>query len=103
MSEARAALGGPNRRASRSLPYPLRDVPREPRELLDANLRAIAKRRGLSLDEVATRAGLSSAELLAIFDGRLDPDLGVLQALADAVGERLSALFFDPESDPRFH
>lgn len=71
---------------------------REPREILEDNLRREAAAKGFSLVFVANRAGLTSERLLAIFSGEYD--LEVLTKIATAVGSRLSVLFREDE-DPR--
>lgn len=71
---------------------------RPPRELIETNLRREAAARGYSLVFVASRAGLTTVQLLAIFSGEYDPDVDVLINLASAVGCRLSDLFHDPTS-----
>lgn len=76
---------------------------RELREIFEHNLRRAATAKGLSLVMIADRAGLTTEQLAAIFAGTFDPDLNVLNAIAEAVGASLSELFYDPEQDPRLN
>jgi transcriptional regulator with XRE-family HTH domain len=68
----------------------------EPHEALAANLHRIAFVRGIALESVACSAGISLNDLLAICTGEVDPDLGVVTRIAQAIGVRLSELFAEP-------
>lgn len=68
----------------------------EPHEALAANLHRIAFVRGIPLESVARSVGISLDELLAICTGDVDPDLGVVTRIAQAIGVRLSELFTEP-------
>lgn len=49
-------------------------------------LKALREARGLSIRELAARAGISHVALLKIEAGGVDPRLGTLEALAEALG-----------------
>jgi hypothetical protein len=73
-------------------------VPRPAHELLAENVRRIAQAKGVSFVFLAGVAGISTERLLAIFSGEFDPDLDLINKLADGLGVALSELFAD--SDP---
>jgi len=64
---------------------------REPlwREVVGARLRHLRRRRGLTLVEAATRAGISPQYLSEVERGRKDPSSEVLAAITGALGEQL--------------
>ncbi|MGZ4434629.1 MAG: helix-turn-helix domain-containing protein [Trebonia sp.] len=59
------------------------------REVLGARLRRLRHRRGLTLTEVAQRAGVSPQYLSEIERGRKDPSSEMLAAVAGALGYRV--------------
>ncbi len=74
-----------------------RDVPppghaRHPGTLL----RALRARRGLTLRELASRAGLSASFLSAVEQGKANPSLGALRRIAAALGTTTQELFGGP-------
>lgn len=75
-------------------------VPRRPsHELLAENVRQIAQVKGVSYVFLASKAGISTERLLAIFSGEFDPDLDLLNKLAEGLGVRLADLFAAPNHD----
>ncbi|MEE1754109.1 XRE family transcriptional regulator [Streptomyces sp. SP18CS02] len=65
-------------------------------------LRALRRRRGLTLEAAARRAGLSPAHLSRLETGRRQPSLPMLLALARIYGTTVSELLGElaPERDP---
>ncbi|MGW7428404.1 helix-turn-helix domain-containing protein [Streptomyces sp. NPDC054861] len=65
-------------------------------------LRGLRRRRGLTLEVAARRAGLSPAHLSRLETGRRQPSLPMLLALARIYGTTVSALLGEvpPERDP---
>ncbi|WP_406864080.1 XRE family transcriptional regulator [Streptomyces sp. HUAS MG47] len=65
-------------------------------------LRGLRRRRGLTLETAAQRAGLSPAHLSRLETGRRQPSLPMLLALARIYGTTVSALLGEvsPEYDP---
>jgi DNA-binding XRE family transcriptional regulator len=59
------------------------------RYTLAADLIALRKRRGLTLRQLSTRAGIQQSEISRIEGGRTDPTATTLAALACAVGGEL--------------
>jgi transcriptional regulator with XRE-family HTH domain len=75
-------------------------VPRRPTHaLLADNVRQIAKAKGVSFVFLASVAGISTERLLEIFSGEFDPDLDVINKLADGLGVALSDLFADTDPE----
>jgi transcriptional regulator with XRE-family HTH domain len=75
-------------------------VPRRPsHELLAENVRRIAQAKGVSFVFLAGVAGISTERLLEIFSGEFDPDLDVINKLADGLGVALSDLFADTDPE----
>ena len=70
---------------------------RRPYETLAANVQRLAHLQGLSLDAVASAAGITLERLQAIFAGTFDPDLELVDRLAQAVGVTASELITEPE------
>jgi transcriptional regulator with XRE-family HTH domain len=68
-------------------------------EVIEANVRRIAARRGRSVADIAKEAGISTDQLLAIFSGEFDPDVDLLDRIADALETATWLLVFDPETD----
>jgi len=60
-------------------------------------VKAMAKRRGLHLDEVAERAGLSRT----VFYTLKDPKVSTARAIADALGVTIDRLTRDDSADAR--
>lgn len=74
----------------------LSPVPRpQPHELLSTNIRRVAQLKGLSYVFLASQAGITTERLLAIFAGDFDPDLKLLNKLAETLGVELADLFAD--------
>jgi transcriptional regulator with XRE-family HTH domain len=61
--------------------------------MLGGAIRELREQHRLTADELCAAAGLSSAQLTALEDGRLDPDLELIAAIARALGVRLSEIF----------
>lgn len=64
-------------------------------------VRSTRRSRGLSLDQLAARAGVSKGALVALEGAAANPTLGTLVRLADALGVPVSALVERP-SEPAF-
>jgi uncharacterized protein len=67
----------------------------EPGELL----RTVRRRRGLTQEELARRAGTSQPVISAYEHGRRDPTVGTLRRMIEAAGERLRVAASAPASD----
>lgn len=63
--------------------------------MLGERLRAFRERRGLTLQEVASRSGLSRSYLSELENGKKQPSIKALEALADALNVALDALMPD--------
>ena len=63
--------------------------------MLGERLRAFRERRGLTLQEVASRSGLSRSYLSELENGKKQPSIKALEALADALNVALDALIPD--------
>jgi transcriptional regulator with XRE-family HTH domain len=75
-------------------------VPRRPaHELLAENVRRIAQAKGVSFVFLEGMAGITTERLLEIFSGEFDPDLDVINKLADGLGVALSDLFADTDPE----
>ena len=68
---------------------------------LGRTLHRLRQERGLTVSELAMRAGLSTAMISRIENGHVSPSLNTLQALADTLSVSLMALFThsDPAAD----
>jgi transcriptional regulator with XRE-family HTH domain len=66
-------------------------------ELVEANVRRIAMAKQMPLDAVARASGISMERLLAIFDGRFDPDLELVGRIAEALGVTAADLVAEPD------
>ncbi len=66
-------------------------------EVLATNLHRLAFEQGLTLDEIARAAGISLERLQAILTGEFDPDLDLVDRIAQALGITASALIAEPE------
>lgn len=71
------------------------------RALVAAGLRAARARSGLSLSEVARRAGVAKSTLSALESAQGNPGVETLWALSDALGVPFSALVDPPPSPVR--
>jgi XRE family transcriptional regulator, regulator of sulfur utilization len=71
----------------------------EERELIAFGraVRQVREERGVSVDALATAAGIASADLAAIEAGRLDPGYRWLRRLAAALGVTSTALLLRVE------
>lgn len=69
---------------------------RQPHEVLASNLHRLVFERQMTLDAVATSAGITLEHLNAICSGDIDPDLGLLQRIAHSVGVTASELIAEP-------
>jgi transcriptional regulator with XRE-family HTH domain len=56
------------------------------------SIRQVREREGISVAELATRAGVDAQQIKALEAGRFDPPFDMMIALADGIGVRLSAL-----------
>jgi DNA-binding XRE family transcriptional regulator len=75
-------------------------VPRIPsHELLATNARRIAAAKVISFIALAGSAGITTERLQAIFTGDFDPDLDLLNKLANGLGVSLSELFAESQSN----
>ncbi|MFE5482729.1 XRE family transcriptional regulator [Streptomyces sp. NPDC056527] len=85
-------------------PSPDPAAPDAPEALPDVapQLRALRRRRGLTLEAAAQRAGLSPAHLSRLETGRRQPSLPMLLALARIYGTTVAELLGEvpPERDP---
>jgi transcriptional regulator with XRE-family HTH domain len=57
-----------------------------------ATVRGLRQQRGLSADQLATRAGVSKGSLVALENAAANPNLATLVRIADALGVPVSAL-----------
>jgi transcriptional regulator with XRE-family HTH domain len=65
--------------------------------MLGEAIRELRELRGLAPGELAEQAKLPSAQLAELEDGRLDPALELIAALARALGVRISEIFVRAE------
>jgi transcriptional regulator with XRE-family HTH domain len=65
--------------------------------ILGEAIREARERRGLTVSELAAGARLSPTRLAALEAGQVDPAFGLLLALAETVGVRLSTIFMRAE------
>src|SRR5882724_9739188 len=72
-----------------------------PLELIAASIRRERTRAGLSLTELARRAGIAKSTLSQLESGAGNPSLETLWALGTALGVPLSRLIDPPRSDIR--
>jgi transcriptional regulator with XRE-family HTH domain len=61
-------------------------------EVLASNLHRLVFERGVTLEDVARAAGISLERLQAICTGEFDPDLDLVDRIAQAVGVTASEL-----------
>lgn len=64
-------------------------------------LRAARRDRGLTLDELAGRAGMSTSTLSRLESGKRQPSLALLLPLTQQLGIRIDDLLPDAAADPR--
>lgn len=74
----------------------------EPATALAENVRRIRTARGLSLSDLARRAGVAKATLVGLEAGRGNPTVSTLQALADELGVAIEQLLTDAAA-PTLH
>jgi transcriptional regulator with XRE-family HTH domain len=66
-------------------------------EVLASNLHRLVFERGITLEDVAHSAGISVERLQAICSGEFDPDLDLVDRIAQAVGVTASELIAERE------
>src|SRR6187401_91409 len=69
---------------------------------LAANVRRIRTARGLSLSDLARRAGVAKATLVGLESGRGNPTVSTLRSLADELGVAIEQLLTDSAA-PTLH
>ena len=67
---------------------------------LSKNVRQLRAHRGLTLDELASCAGLSKGMLVQIEQARTNPSIGTLCKLANALGVTITRLIEEPSQQP---
>jgi transcriptional regulator with XRE-family HTH domain len=65
--------------------------------VIGAKIRQVRHERGLTLDTVAGRTGLTAAMVSMVELGRVAPSFGTLIAIASALNIHMSDLFYSPE------
>lgn len=65
--------------------------------MLGEAIRELREQHRLAAGELAVAAGLPPAQLAALEDGQLDPDLELIAAIARAIGVRLPEIFVRAE------
>lgn len=70
-------------------------------EQVGLRLRAARRERGWTLDDLATRAGMSPSTLSRLESGKRQPSLSLLLPLTRQLGIRIDDLVPDGSSDPR--
>ena len=71
-----------------------------PAELIGARVAALRRERGLSLSELAARAGIGKATLSGVEAGTRNPTLETLYAITGQLGLPLAAVLAEPAGDP---
>lgn len=71
-------------------------------QTIGQTIRSLREESGLSLAEVASRAGLSKSALSKIEKAQVSSPISTLLAVAGALNVHLSRFFTEPESKPRF-
>src|SRR5690349_21778139 len=66
---------------------------------LAVNVRQARQRRGWSLDALASRAGVSKGVLVAVENGRTNPNLGTLIRISDSLGLTITELLEAPRTN----
>ncbi len=74
----------------------------DPTAVLAANVRRIRTARGLSLSDLARRAGVAKATLVGLESARGNPTVSTLRALADELGVAIEQLLTDATA-PALH
>jgi len=74
----------------------------EPAQVVAENVRRVRVARGLSLSDLARRAGVAKATLVGLESGRGNPTVSTLAALAAELGVAVTALLRDPAA-PTVH
>jgi transcriptional regulator with XRE-family HTH domain len=83
----------------RGVGYPSGVSNRPTHVLVAENLGRITEAMGITLADVATRAGMDPRELFAVLAGQYDADLDWLRRIAAALEVNLSDLVVDLERD----
>ena len=65
--------------------------------MLGEAIRELRQQHRLTPEELCAAAGVSAPQLAALEDGRLDPDLELIAAIARAIGVRTSEIFVRAE------
>ena len=71
-----------------------------PAELIGARVTELRRERGLSLSELAARAGIGKATLSGVEAGTRNPTLETLYAITGQLGLPLAAVLAEPAADP---
>ena len=71
-----------------------------PAELIGARVTELRRERGLSLSELAARAGIGKATLSGVEAGTRNPTLETLYAITGQLGLPLAAVLAEPPADP---
>lgn len=79
---------------------PATDASRTPAELIGARVTELRRERGLSLSELAARAGIGKATLSGVEAGTRNPTLETLYAITGQLGLPLAAVLADPAPHP---
>lgn len=66
-------------------------------EVLASNLHRLMFEQGLTLEAVARATGISVEQLQAICSGEFDPELEIVDRIAQAVGVTASELIAEPD------
>lgn len=69
---------------------------------LAANLKSARLEKGLTLEDVASRAGLTRSWLSKVENFRVTPSLPALASISEALGVRMSELFEGIDAQPAF-
>src|SRR5262245_54801793 len=69
--------------------------------VIGAKIRRVRHERGLTLDTVAGRTGLTAAMVSMVELGRVAPSFGTLIAIASALNIHMSDLFYVPDAPIR--
>jgi len=70
---------------------------RQAHEVLATNLHRLAFEQNLTFEAIARSAGITLEQLQAICAGEFDPDLDLVDRIAQAVGVTSSELIAEPE------
>jgi len=76
------------------------DAAPTPAELIGARVAELRRERGLSLSELAARAGIGKATLSGVEAGTRNPTLETLYAITGQLGLPLAAVLAEPAADP---